>query len=496
MAAYLTLDLGTTALKSALICSDGHMLAEHSVEYTPDTPQPEWMEMDPHDYWRAATGGLQAVLAQADTSADEIAAIGFSSQGQTFIPIDAKGEPLHKAIVWMDKRVQGLAEAWEADWLPKLEFRRLSGYPWVPAELTVFKIAWLAENAPQAHQADRFLCLPDYLIYRLTGESAIDYNLAQMTGLYDLQTRAWEPRLLDAAGITTGQLPTVHAPGTVVGRTLPGPARELGIPEGVPVCVGANDQLVGAIGAGNVRPGLVSETTGTALAVIATTESLLDDESMFVGPHAVPDHHYAMPFGNASAIILKWFRDLCDPDADYDDFLAGVEKIPPGSDGLTLLPHFAGTASPSFNPQARGAMAGLTLGHTRSHIARAVMESCACLLQEVIDPILAHEIEVTSIRSLGGAARSDLWLQMKADLLGVPVERPACSEAASLGAAMLAAVGVGQFASLAEAADAWYRADRTFEPNPALFETYREVYGKYLELYERLYGGPRSADDP
>jgi len=489
MAVYLTFDLGTTALKTALISSEGSMLADHSVEYTPACPQPDWMEMAPEAYWDAAARGASAVLGGTGTDPSEIAAIGFSSQGQTFVPINAKGDPLYKAIIWLDKRALPLADASQGEWLSAADFRRHTGYPWVPGELTLFKIGWLAENAPEAHQAEKFLCLPDYLIYRLTGETAIDYNLAQMSGMYDLRARAWKPEWLEAAGITAEQLPAVHAPGTVVGTTLSEPAKKMGIAEGIPVCLGANDQLVGAVGAGNVRPGLVTETTGTALAVVATTESLLDDGSMFVGRHAVPDLCYAMPFGNASAIILKWFRDMCDPGTDYGTFLAGVEEVAPGCDGLTLLPHFSGTASPSFNPDARGALSGLTLGHTRAHIARAVMESCACLLQEVMDPILAHKIEVSTIRSLGGAARSDLWLQMKADLLGVPVERPVCSEAASLGAAMLAATGTGQFSTLAEAADAWYHADRTFEPNTELFDAYRGVYRAYLDLYQRLYGG-------
>jgi len=488
MPAYLTFDLGTTALKTALIDSSGRMLAEHTFEYTPETPRPDWMEMNPAIYWDAAVAGARAVLARADLGSSEVAAIGFSSQGQTFVPIDAADSPLHKAIVWVDKRAQALVDAWEADRMSRGEFRRLTGYPWLQAELTVFKIAWLARHVPQAHGAVRFLCLPDYIIYRLTGEAAIDYNLAQMSGMYDWHAGSWSPRLLEAAGVTAGQLSAVHAPGTVVGKVRAEAAQETGIPAGTPVCLGANDQLVGAVGAGNVRPGLVSETTGTALAVVATTESPLDDERMFVGRHAARDLFYAMPFGNTSAIILKWFRDLCEPGSDYDEFLHGVADVPAGCDCLSVLPHFAGTASPTFNPQARGAMVGLTLGHTRAHIARAIMESCACLLQDVLGPVLAHRTQITSIRSLGGAARSDLWLQMKADMLGIPVERPACSEAASLGAAMLAATGVGQFASVVEAAEAWYRADRVFEPDERMSEVYSEVYGRYVQLYSQLYG--------
>jgi len=487
MSAYLTFDIGTTALKTALIDEAGRMLAVHTAEYTPQTPQSDWAEMDPDAYWAAAVASTRAVFAEASTDPSGIAAIGFSSQGQTFVPLSDTGEALHDAIVWMDNRAQELADAWEARWLTREEYRRISGYPWIPAGLTLFKIAWLAQYAPAAHRAAKFLCLPDYLIYRLTGETATDYNIAQMSGLYDIQARTWAPQLLAAAGISAEQLPDVHPPGTVVGRMRTQTADELGVPAGTPVCVGANDQLAGAIGAGNVRPGLVTETTGTALTVIATTASLLDDERMYVGIHAVPGLAYAMPFGNTSAIVLKWFRDLCEPDTDYTEFLAEVVNVPAGCDGLSVLPHFSGTASPTFNPHARGAIVGLTLGHGRAHIARAIMESCVCLLQDLLEPIRAHNIEVSSVRTLGGAARSDLWLQMKADLLGIPVERPACSEAASLGAAILAATGIGQFESIAEAADSWYRTDRVFEPQTGMYEVYREVYARYLDIYQRLY---------
>jgi len=195
-----------------------------------------------------------------------------------------------------------------------------------------------------------------------------------------------------------------------------------------------------------------------------------------------------MAFTITSAIVLKWFRDITAPGMAYDDFLQGVADIPAGCGGLTVLPHFAGTASPTYNPDVRGAFNGLTLGHTRAHIARAIMESCACMLRECLDCVTGHGIALTGVRSMGGAARSDLWLRMKADLLGLPVERPACTDAGSLGAAMLAAAGTGRFGSVAEAAEAWYRTDRTFEPNPVNYAAYQEVYRRYLELYRQLYG--------
>ncbi|MFW5869113.1 MAG: xylulokinase, partial [Armatimonadota bacterium] len=239
------------------------------------------------------------------------------------------------------------------------------------------------------------------------------------------------------------------------------------------------------IGAGNVRPGVVSETTGTALAVVATTRDRVDSDQFFVGRHAAEGAWYSMPYAAVSAIVLTWFRELCRA-TDWSDLLGSVEQVAPGADGLTVLPHFSGTPE---EPDARGAILGLTLGHGRAEIARAIMESCACLLRELLEPVVEHGLAMESVRSLGGAAKSDVWLQMKADMLRTPVERPACTEAASLGAAMLAATGIDQFDTLEDAADAWYRRARRFEPNADLADAYEDVFARYLELRDALYDG-------
>jgi len=487
-ATYLTFDLGTTGLKTGLVNDDGRVPAVHSVEYTSHAPRPGWAEMAPDVYWRAAVTGARAVLAMAGADPSSVQAIGFSSQGQTFVPLDRAGRPLQDFIVWIDNRGQEVADKWAASWLSRDYFRRSSGYPWIPATLTVFKVAWLVQHQPEIKQAWKFLCLPDYFVYRLTGETVTDCVIARMGGFFNLHLNTWDTRLMDAAGIREDQLPSVLSPGQVAGPLQGEPARELGLPAGIPVCVGANDHLAGAVGAGNVSPGIVTETTGSVLALVATTPVLLDDSYAMVGRHAVPGLNYAMTFANTAAIVLKWFRDLCEPGADYDKFLAGVEKVPTGCDGLTLLPHFAGSNMPPFDPHVRGAFIGLTIGHTRMHLARAIMEACANLLQECLEPLQHHGISMTKVRSLGGAAHSDVWLQMKADLLGVPVERPACAEAASLGAAMLAAAGIGRFAGVREVSEAWYRSERVFEPDASRYATYRGVYERYQRLQEKVYG--------
>lgn len=487
MQGYLTFDIGTTALKTALVTDEGSIEAVHRSDYAYCSPRPTWAEMAPDTYWRAAVEGSRAVIA---ASGAEVLGIGFSSQGQTFVALDRAGRPLHDAIVWLDQRAAELASGWRESWLPDDKYRGISGYPRVPAELTVFKIAWLAANAPNAHAAELFLCIPDYLIYRLTGEVATDHTTALMTGLFDLQAQDYRDELLHAAGIGREQLPRVHRSGTAVGALRREAAAELGLPAGVPVCLGANDQLAGAVGAGNVRPHCSSETTGAALALVATTDSLIDDNRLAVGWHAAYPACYAMAYSNTSAVVLRWLRDLCAPGEPYETLVAEAARVPPGCDGLSVLPHFSGTGTPTCNPDARGAIVGLTLAHGRGHLARAVMEACACLLRECAEPLAERGAAPCTVRSLGGAARSDLWLQMKADMLGLPIERPKCSEAASLGAAMLAAAGTGHSASIEEAADAWYRRARLFEPDPAKRGVYDEVYARYQDLCSRLYGDP------
>lgn len=480
---YLTFDIGTTALKTALVDEWGDVLALEEVEYAPKAPRPGWMEEAPDTYWEAAATGTRAVLEEARMPGYVVDAIGLSSQGESFVALDEAGEPLTPVIVWLDGRARKVAERWEREWLSAERFRAITGYPWIVHELTAFKIGWLAEHQPEAHRASKFLCLPDYLIFRMTGEFATDFNIAQMGGLLDVGSGEWSSEILDAAGIATSQLPAIHPPGTVVGELTAEAASFLGIKEGAPVCTGCNDQLAGAIGAGNVRPGVVSETTGTALAVVATTAERVESAEFFVGRHAAAGAWYAMPYAPVSAIVLTWFRDLCGV-GGWDELLQGVERVAPGADGLTVLPHFSGAPGA---PDARGAILGLTLGHGRAEIARAIMESCACLLRELLEPLTEGGLTVESVRSLGGAARSDLWLQMKADMLQTPVERPACTEAASLGAAMLVATGVGQFGTLEDAVDAWYEPAERLAPDPALAGAYEDVFSRYIERCRALY---------
>jgi sugar (pentulose or hexulose) kinase len=485
---YLTFDIGTSALKTALVAGDGTMVAVDTAEYAFLTPRPGWVEMDPETYWQAAISGTRKVLEQSGVDKSAISAIGFSSQGQTFVPVDASGKPLHDAVVWLDERAGDIAREWESTWLTQDNYRAITGYPLVTPLLTPFKIGWFSRNLPDVGRAWKFLLLPDYMIFRMTGETFTDFTIAQFSGMYNIVLRDWDSAILDAAGVSSDQLSVVLKPGDVAGKLSDKAAMELGLPPGVPVCVGANDQLCGAVGGGNVREGIATETTGTALAVVATTNELADDSGLIVGPHPNGEAFFAMPCAVTAGIVLKWLRDLCHEGESYEDFLSGVGEVAIGCDGLTALPHFGGTGSPDFRSDVRGAFAGLTLGHTRTHLARAVMESCCFVLKELLGLVTRHGVESEIVRSLGGAARSDLWLQMKADVLGTRVERPVCADAASLGAAMLAACGTGEFGSLQEVSENWYKPGKVFEPDAARVEAYGAVYERYLDVQKKICG--------
>ncbi len=480
----LTFDIGTTALKTALIDAQGRIRALHTEEYTPDSPRPDWAQMPVERYWQAAVSGCQSVQRQCP---GEVAAIGFSSQGQSFVLLDAADQPLYPAMIWVDNRARELLDVWR-DWLGgNAVYHRATGYPDVLPGLTLFMLAWLHRYCPETHTARRLLCLPDYLIYRMTGEAVTDQVTAQASGMYDVTLHDWRRDWVAHAGYDASILPRVVPSGTVAGGLSHRAAQELGLTAGIPVCTGTNDQLSGALGAANTAPGITTETTGTALAVVTTTETMKIDARLLSGLHPIEPYGYALPFTPTSAVVLKWLRDLVWPEAPYERLMEEAATVPPGAGGLTVLPHFAGTATPDFLTDARGAILGLTLGHTRAHLIRAVIESCAFMLQECLQAVEDLGVTLGPVRSLGGAARSDLWLQIKADLLNVPVERPACSDAASLGAAILAAPCTGLFKSAQEAASAWYHPAGRFEPRAAQHAIYRALYERYLQVRQDLY---------
>ena len=494
---FLSLDVGTTSLKAALFDARGQLLALERQEYTLLTPAANRVELDPSTYWEALTLSVRAVLQRSAAVPAEIATLCISSQGETFIPIDAGGAPLTPAIVWLDNRAVEEARL-IADRFGLDEVFQRTGQPDVAPTWPACKFLWLRRNQPEVFaRVTKFLWLEDYLLYRLTGQAVT--SLAQQTSslLLDIRSKDWWPEMMDFVGVRPDQLGTLLPPGRLVGPLLPEAAAALGLTPRTQAVAGSMDQAIAALGAG-LSAGVVVESTGGALGIVAALEQPLFDPQRRVPCyfHAAPDTYCLLPWGQTAGMALKWLLDQFFPlemqaalaagRDPYDDMTAAAALVSPGCDGLLALPHLEGAFCPEFNPNARAVFFGATLRHTRPHFTRALLEAVAFMLKRNLDLLEGLGIPVHAIRSLGGGARSPLWLQIKADVLQKPVQTMAVEEAACLGAAMLGAHAVGVYPDLDQAVASMLQTKAVIQPNPTHAAIYQQQYARYVELYDRL----------
>lgn len=495
----LALDLGTTAIKIILFQRDGRAVAKSTQEYQLLTPTALAVELGVETYWNAFKQGVREVLAASAVDPAQIKAIGLSAQGETLIPVDREGKPLMNAIVWLDNRAQDEAQEL-ADHFGNEAAYRITGQVEIVPTWPAAKILWLKRNAPGLfRQVAKFLLIEDYFIHRMTGKYVCEGSLICSTVYWDILKKVWWADMLAYLGISDGQLPEIRESAEFVGPLRPEIARELGLSPETLVATGALDQACGAIGVGNLAPGVISENTGAALAICATlAQATFDCERrMPCHYHAMPDTYMAHTF-TTGGMVLRWYRDsFCQPElavanlTDFDSYdLLGREAAlaAPGCDGLVMLPHLQGAMAPESNPKAKGVFYGFTLHHGKAHFARAIMEAIAFAIRRNLDALEGMGIGVSEIRSLGGGSRSALWGQIKADVTRRPVYTMVNEEAGCLGAAMLAGVAAGLYPSLKEAAAGMVALKSRIEPNPANFPVYDEAYQRYVNLYESLLG--------
>lgn len=499
---YLGIDAGTTSLKVALFHPNGTMQAVSRQEYSLETPQNSWVELDPAIYWQACCRGIREVIARTGIRPDQIDALSISSQAETLICLDRNGNPVRKAIVWLDNRAVAeaaeIASAFSID-----EVYSITGQPEITPTWPACKLLWLRQHEAEtfAHSA-HFLLVEDYLLYRLTGLLRCEVSLWASSLLVDIERRCWWDRMLASVGVEPDRLPELVEPGSPIGTVCLEAAGESGLSTCTRVVAGAIDQAMGALGAGNLQPGMITETTGGALAVVVTTPKVTLDP----GRH-IPCHYHALaglycllPWGQTAGMALRWFRDAIYLDGKpvearpvaigcsdrYDEMTARAAAAPAGADGLIFLPHLEGAACPEFNPAARGVFFGLSLRHGQAHMIRAVLESVAFMLKKNLDIVETLGVPVDEVRSMGGGARSDLWLQIKADVLQKPVRRVAAEETACLGAAILASTAAGEYRDVYEATSHMVRPGAIFIPNSETTSVYKTAYRHYLRLYEQL----------
>ncbi|MGC8717765.1 MAG: xylulokinase [bacterium] len=488
----LGIDIGTTSIKVGLINEKGGLVSLSIQEYSLKTSSNNRVESYADTYWNSCKAGIRDVLEKSSVSSASIVAIGLSSQGETLVCLDKEGKVLRNVIVWLDSRAVEESEIIGRE-IPIELWYRTTGLSEVSPMWPICKILWIKRNEPDIFgKTSKFLVLKDYLIWKLTGEFVTDPSVSSSTGYLSIVKRDWWDDALNILGIGHEKLPSIMESHTLIGRINLEVSKELGLPSGIPVINGGMDQMVGALGAGNIKPGIITETTGTALAIIATTDEPIFDPQRRVpcSPHCIPNKYILMPYTETAGILLRWFRDnfpSINGIEDYDRMLSLANQIPPGSDGLIVIPYFNGSFCPNFNPNARGAFVGVTLNHSRAHFIRAIVEAVSFMLRENIDLLRSLSIPVERVRALGGASKSDIWLQMKSDVLNLPVEVPLYSEASVLGAGILAGIGCGIFSNFKDAVERAVKIIRVFKPDPKVSVSYEKVYQDYLSLYKKLY---------
>jgi len=498
MLTLLGIDAGTTSLKAALFDREGRLVAIDRQEYSLVTPSPAMVELDPEIYWQACCIAVRNVIKKSCTEAQKVAALCIASQGETLIPVDKEGRPTRNAIVWLDNRAveeaKLIARQFDVE-----EVYHTTGQPDVAPIWPACKILWIRQKEASIFaQSAKFLLLEEYLLYRLTGQFVAEYSLQTSSLLLDIQKKRWWGAMLEFVGLSPDRLGRLMEPGEIIGPLSEEGAEATGLSTKTVAVSGGLDQTVGAVGSGNIVPDVVTETTGGALAILITLQSPIFDPQRRLPCHyhAYRDRYCLLPWGKTGGMALRWFRDRFFPlealvaresglDA-YDLMTRLAEQVPSGSEGLIVLPHLEGTGSPDFNPVARAVFYGATLRHTRGHFVRAIMESVAYMLKENLELVEELGLAVKEVYSMGGGARSDLWLKIKADVLQKSVKAIDVEETACLGAALMAAVATGLFASLEEGVLHMVHVRKTFEPGREQYDVYQRGYSQYLELYDRL----------
>ncbi len=492
----LGIDAGTTSVKAGLFAPDGRCMGIGREEYQLEAPAPDRAQLNAETYWEACVKTVRVALGHSGLRPDEIVAIGVSSQGETTITLDKAGHPVYPALVWLDNRAVDQATSLAARF-GKTVYSH-TGIPEIIPTWPASKILWMRENEQGVFaRAAKFVLVQDYLVYRLTGKIVTDGSISCTSLNYDFIRHEWWKDIQEAVGIRADQLPEILPPGSTVGSLSSEAASELGLATKTLVVLGGMDQSVGAIGAGNYKPGTLSETTGAALTVQATIADPLVDksETVPVYVHSAPGYYLFCPVVPTAGMALKWFRDTFFQDEvaraqaesldAYDLLTQLAQPVPAGSDGLTMLPHLMGAFSPEPNPLARGSFTGFTLTHTRGHFVRALLESVAFLLRQNIESIERTGITISEIRATGGGARSALWNQIKANVCNRPIVTLANEDTALLGDTILAGVASGVLSSVEEGCKAMVTVKASIPPDEDA-PAYSEHYRRYCELDRQL----------
>jgi FGGY-family pentulose kinase len=497
---YLTFDVGTESVRCGLFNTSGKCIMTHASEHKTYYPRSGWAEQTPEDWWTALIEAGRLVVDRSGVHPESIEAICIDSTTCTVIALDEHLDPIGNALLWMDMRSYKQAEKIAECGHPALKY---NGFGEVSPEWMPSKALWIKEQQPEIYAKARWICeCQDWINYRLTGEITSCLNNTITRWYYDIKNGGWPESFYSTIGLgdIIEKYPSqLLPPGAPIGTIHPSAAEAMGLSPQTTVIQGGVDGLIALLGLNVVRPGRTALITGSSHILIGLTSEEINKQGLFGGfLDALIPGLYLIEAGQVSTgSILKWFKESFLPDSYrieaekmgrsiYDQMNSLAAVIPIGSEGLVLLDYWQGNRTPLTDPKARGALWGLSLKHTPVHVYRAVMEGVAYSIEHIRTYFEKAGYKPEGFYACGGATRSRLWMQMHADVSGVPVHLTEEPNAPLLGDAVLAAYGTGAFNTIEAASDNMVHMSDTIEPNTENREAYEFYYDKYIKTYQRL----------
>ncbi len=490
----LGIDIGTSSVKGVVCDVSGQIIMQANREHDLQAPHPGWAEESPADWWRNVVAVIRDCLADPRVTPNRIAAVGATGMVPTVILLDENGAPLRPSIQQNDARATEEIDALNAALGPQTLFKMTGAA--LSQQSVSPKLRWLQQHEPETWARTRYVAGSySYIAARLTGVVTTEINWALESGLYDLTTEQWAPKLLASAHVPAERLPPIHRPADVIGAVTQRAAEQTGLIAGTPVVAGTADHVGAALAAGICAEGDLLIKYGSAGDILYSTEARVRDPRLYIDYHDVPGMYLLNGCMASSGSLVKWYaRQFCSEDAQaasttdqsiYAYLDAQAATLPAGSEGVVVLPYFLGEKTPVLDPHARGVIFGLTLFHSRYHVYRAVLEAVAFGFRHHLEVLEENKCRVKRVVAGGSGARSRLWRQITADVLDRPIASLAQHPGAALAAAFVAGMGVGAFDDWDEI-ERFVTVEEIVEPNPAHRTVYDETYAIYRELYDRL----------
>ncbi|SFK94449.1 xylulokinase [Paenibacillus sp. 1_12] len=513
----LGIDIGTSGCKIAAFTPDGEVAYQCTEKYETLYPAKDCVEQNPLDWWEAVCRGTQRMFAHTAIQPHEIKGIGVDGQSWSMIPVDVHGHVLRNSMIWMDRRAVEQCEQMKRV-VGEERIFAVSGNPLSPS-YTTGKILWMKEHEPELYaRTHKVLQCNSFIVFKLTG--IVSHDLSQGYGIhaFDMRTGAWDLELCDELGIDPGLLPELYGCSDIVGMVSNEASASSGLLIGTPVVAGGLDAACGTLGVGAIHDGETQEQGGQAGGMSIVMSQPIMNNKLILGYHVVSGK-WLLQGGTVGGGSLNWFQrelfgkgvtaaskasnpsdnreDSREADQESDSLIQPVfdpfreineeaAQIDEGSDGIIFLPYMAGERSPIWDIDAKGVFLGLSYATTRGHMARAIMEGCAYSLQHNLLTAIGGGVPVDELYSMGGAANSQLWSQIKADITGKTLRIASSDTATTQGAAMLAGVGTGIYKDFDEAVRRTVRFQRAYDPNPAHTALYEQGYEQYLSAYISL----------